>query len=160
MYDITVQDVPETRVVSEHLEVPSHLGAVTEAATLAALATKLMQRGIEPVAQPILVIHHADEQRTREDACLPVDDDADLDPEFHVDVLPGGEMATATHVGPLDDLALVVTTVMGWVCSRWHPKAEVTSPLLACSSRLREPERVGARQSSSVGAAPTSQRMC
>jgi hypothetical protein len=24
-------------------------------------------------------------------------------------------MATATHVGPLDDLALVVNTVMGWV---------------------------------------------
>jgi len=71
--------------------------------------------GIEPAAQPILVIHYADEQRTREDACLPVGDDADVGADFTIDVLPGGEMATATHVGPLDELALVVHAVMDWV---------------------------------------------
>jgi len=115
MYEITIEDLPATRVVTEHLEVPSHLSAVTEAATLAGLATKLLQRGIEPAAQPILVIHYADEQRTREDACLPVGDDADVGADFTIDVLPGGEMATATHVGPLDELALVVHAVMDWV---------------------------------------------
>jgi DNA-binding transcriptional MerR regulator len=120
MYDIAVLDAPATRVVSERLDVPSRVSAVTEAATLAGLATRLMQRGIEPSAQPILVIHHADEQRVCEDACLPVPDDAELEPELSVEVLPGGRMATATHIGPLDELVFVVHAVMGWIAGAGH----------------------------------------
>ncbi len=115
MYDITIERVPAIRVVREHLDVPSKLGAVAEAAALARLATRLMQHGTVPSAQPILVIHSADEQRTTEDACLPVADGADLGSEFDQTTLPGCEMATATHIGPLDELVYVVHAVMGWL---------------------------------------------
>jgi DNA-binding transcriptional MerR regulator len=120
MYDISLEDVPAIRVVSEHLEVPSHLSAAAEAATLTGLAMRLMQQGIEPVAQPILVIHHADEQRTSEDVCLPVADDADVGAELDVGFLPAAQVATATHVGSLDELVFVVNAVFGWISGAGH----------------------------------------
>ena len=58
--------------------------------------------------------------RTAEDACLPVAEDVDLDDTFDVHLLPAGHIATTTHVGPLDDLALVVNAVMGWIAGNGH----------------------------------------
>ena len=113
MYDITVEDVPAVRVVSEHLEVPSHLSAVTEAATLdgSGHPADAARHGADRPADP--VIHHADEQRTSEDACFPYRRRR-RGCRVQRRTSPGRPMASATHVGPLDELVCVVNAVRRW----------------------------------------------
>lgn len=120
MYDVTIETVPATRIVYEAVDGPSDLSAVTEAATLAALAARLSFLGIEPVAQPILVIHEADELRTREDVCLPIGDAEITGDGFRVGELPREQAATVTHIGSLNQLVLAVNAVMGWIGGRGH----------------------------------------
>ncbi|HEY7136813.1 MAG TPA: MerR family transcriptional regulator [Acidimicrobiia bacterium] len=119
-YDITEIDVPAVRVVSERVSGPQGMEAIAQAAGLTRLVAALERARVEPVAQPIVVVHDGDEEHFDDEVCLPIGDEAVVPDDVVARELEPMHAATTTHVGPLDEVQLAVHAVIGWVQGRGH----------------------------------------
>jgi DNA-binding transcriptional MerR regulator len=125
-------------VVGESAAGPADVGRATSAAI-----ARLM-RVAAPAGPPQLVglfpIDLEDTFPVR--AALVVAPDRTPEPEFDVEVLPGGAFACATHVGPYDQIPLTVHAVLGWCAERGHPLRGPIREVYVSDPATTEPDQL------------------
>jgi DNA-binding transcriptional MerR regulator len=117
--DITVQNLPALRVAYKRVEGPQTFVGPLLTAALAELGTAIEALGVDlsQATRPVMVVHHGDEERFVQDACLPLPSDVAV-PGLDVQDLPSIEAATAIYEGDMEGLNAAIHTVMGWIKGR------------------------------------------
>jgi effector-binding domain-containing protein len=87
----------------------------------------LAREGVSPSGPPLIVYHDPIDEETEGDIeiCVPVGRAISGDSEVYGRDLEGGSMATTTHRGPYEGVALAYHTLIGWISEHGH---EIAGP--------------------------------
>ncbi|MBY8852257.1 GyrI-like domain-containing protein, partial [Saccharothrix sp. MB29] len=61
---------------------------------------------------------------------------------WDAELLPGGEFACATHVGPYDQIPLTVHALLAWCAERGHPLRGPIREVYVSDPATTEPDRL------------------
>lgn len=127
-YKITVEEVPARKVIARRLEVETEGIGPAIQQTLAEVYSWMPRSGFRPAGEPFVVYHDRPGVGSgwRIEICAPVAGPEPSAPAgYRLEEVPGGDVATTTHVGPYDELGAAYESIEEFI--RTH-EVDVAGP--------------------------------